>query len=590
MTAIDASNTKRTLGTSRLVGKRVWLESADSFQVSFQVCHLLKAGFIALFGPQSYESSSHVQSMAASMGIPHLEARIDFKPPGNHSVNLMPSPYVLVQAFRDLVSYYQLPALAIVYGSDDSLPWIQEFVKDKDMRGKTLLVRRTTGENNKEILDAIKSQGIRSIILDLPVEDHKFHAFMRAARDQGMLREYYNYISTSLDLERTLIPHVDASILLFSLLSEPHTTHTPATALTRDAVQLLTESLAELRKTKLLETPNLTCGMHESWPFGTEIRNQLLKTQIKGLTGEVKFNRNGIRSDVKLRLIKNLGERDAFTTIGSWTPLEGIRLNEDYTSMNEEKLMKRFENKTLVVVTSPQYNAEDGYLSELLSLLQSELDFQNVTIRTVNKYGYQGKDGQWTGQVGELVQENADMTMSYLTITPEREEVIDFTVPFYTTGLQALIKKSDAGNMTSLEDLANQDAIVVGAPKFGSTPEYLRTSNESSHRKLWEKMDKSCPSSLMLSTSDGLEKVKAGGFAYITDSLTLEHEVNNSCDLQTLGDVFAERSFGIGLPKGSPYTAIFSKVLLKLEASGKLQELKDRHFRMNPELECYRKP
>ena len=93
--------------------------------------------------------------MIASMGIPHLEARIDFKPPVNHSVNLMPSPYVLIQAFRDIISCYRRPYLAIVYGSKDSLPWIREFVKDESMTEKTLLDRLTTGENNKEILSDI---------------------------------------------------------------------------------------------------------------------------------------------------------------------------------------------------------------------------------------------------------------------------------------------------------------------------------------------------------------------------------------------------------------------------------------------------
>ena len=69
---------------------------------------------------------------------------------------------------------------------------------------------------------------------------------MLDARDQGMLREYYNYISTSLDLERVLIPHVDAYILSFFLTAEHGTTHTPAAALTHDAAQLLTQSLAEI--------------------------------------------------------------------------------------------------------------------------------------------------------------------------------------------------------------------------------------------------------------------------------------------------------------------------------------------------------
>ena len=593
MEAFDAGNTKRTLGARRLKGKVEELELADSFQASQSVCGLLSAGVIALYGPQSYESTSHVQSMSASMGVPHLEARVDFKPPGNHSVNLMPSPYVLARAFRDLATHNKSPSYAIVYGSDDALPRIQEFLKDENLRRKAVIARRTTGVNNKEILDEIKSKGIRNIILDLSVRDPNFGKFMKAAQEHGMLREYYNYIATSLDLERAEIPPVDASILSFSLIPDPGTTYSVATALTHDAVQLLTESLAELLKTKPLERHNLACGLHESWPYGLEIRNQLLKTKIQGKTGEVKFDENGIRSDVKLRLLENVGDNGAFKTIGSWTPSEGLRLNEDHASEEEAKHLKSLKNQNLVILVTPPDNKTeysiDGYLNELLSVVQAELGFK-ATTRQVSTYGSRGSDGKWTGLVGELVQGTADVVLADLTITPDREEVIDFTIPFYTGGLAVLIKKSDVGNMTSPEDLVNQDAITVGALKFGSTRESLKTSNDLTQNKLWKKMDSSCPSSFTLSRRGSIDKVKAGGFAFITESLTVEQVINNSCDLQTLGDPFGKIRYGFGMRKDSPYTSIFSNVLNKLQSSGKLQELKDKHFRKNTELECYKKP
>ncbi len=46
------------------------------FPLSFiKVCHLLRSGVAALFGPQSGTTSSHVQSICDAMEIPHIETR-----------------------------------------------------------------------------------------------------------------------------------------------------------------------------------------------------------------------------------------------------------------------------------------------------------------------------------------------------------------------------------------------------------------------------------------------------------------------------------------------------------------------------------
>jgi hypothetical protein len=57
------------------------------------VCHLLKSGVAALFGPESGTTSSHVQSICDAMEIPHIETRWDFLTKrDDYSINLYPSP------------------------------------------------------------------------------------------------------------------------------------------------------------------------------------------------------------------------------------------------------------------------------------------------------------------------------------------------------------------------------------------------------------------------------------------------------------------------------------------------------------------
>ena len=61
--------------------------------ITFSVCHLLRSGVAALFGPQSGTTSSHVQSICDAMEIPHIETRWDYRlKRDDYSVNLYPHP------------------------------------------------------------------------------------------------------------------------------------------------------------------------------------------------------------------------------------------------------------------------------------------------------------------------------------------------------------------------------------------------------------------------------------------------------------------------------------------------------------------
>lgn len=60
------------------------------------VCHLLRSGVAAIFGPQSAHTASHVQSICDTMEIPHLETRWDYRLRRESClVNLYPHPTTL---------------------------------------------------------------------------------------------------------------------------------------------------------------------------------------------------------------------------------------------------------------------------------------------------------------------------------------------------------------------------------------------------------------------------------------------------------------------------------------------------------------
>lgn len=55
---------------------------------------------------------------------------------------------------------------------------------------------------------------------------------------------------------------------------------------------------------------------------------------------------------------------------------------------------------------------------------------------------------EWTGLIGELVGERADMIVAPLTINPERAEFIEFSKPFKYQGITILEKKVNQMSLT----------------------------------------------------------------------------------------------------------------------------------------------
>ena len=59
-----------------------------------------------------------------------------------------------------------------------------------------------------------------------------------------------------------------------------------------------------------------------------------------------------------------------------------------------------------------------------------------------NKYGEMDENEEWDGLVGELVNHRADVAFAAVSVMAEREDVIDYTVPWYDlVGLSVMIKK-----------------------------------------------------------------------------------------------------------------------------------------------------
>lgn len=78
----------------------------------------------------------------------------------------------------------------------------------------------------------------------------------------------------------------------------------------------------------------------------------------------------------------------------------------------------------------------EGYSIDLIQEISRILGF-NYTIQIVpdGRYGsFNRKTKEWDGMIKELLDQKADLAIADLTITYDREQAVDFTMPFMNLG------------------------------------------------------------------------------------------------------------------------------------------------------------
>lgn len=113
--------------------------------------------------------------------------------------------------------------------------------------------------------------------------------------------------------------------------------------------------------------------------------------------------------------------------------------NITYTAVQVDEVIASYVNgsahKFIHFVT-----CGDGYIVALLTQLAEDLDFkfQLYTLQD-GVLGADEGDGKWDGVMGEVVRGTAHIAATVLTVTSERQQVVDFTEAFYQTS-HAILK------------------------------------------------------------------------------------------------------------------------------------------------------
>uniref|UniRef100_A0A8C1MAC0 Glutamate receptor n=1 Tax=Cyprinus carpio TaxID=7962 RepID=A0A8C1MAC0_CYPCA len=138
--------------------------------------------------------------------------------------------------------------------------------------------------------------------------------------------------------------------------------------------------------------------------------------------------------------------------LATWDPIHG--LNGTLTDRKLENNMRGVVLRVVTVLEEPFVMVSEnvlgkpkkyqGFSIDVLDALANYLGFKyEIYVAPDHKYGSQQADGTWNGLIGELVFKRADVGLSALTITPERESVVDFTTRYMDYSVGVLLRKAE---------------------------------------------------------------------------------------------------------------------------------------------------
>ncbi|XP_065349415.1 glutamate receptor ionotropic, kainate 2 isoform X3 [Cloeon dipterum] len=466
--AVDRINADRTiLPRSKVTAQIERISPQDSFHASKRVCHLLKTGVAAIFGPQSPQTASHVQSICDTMEIPHLETRWDFRLRRESClVNLYPHPRAISKAYVDLVKAWGWKSFTIIYETNEGLVRLQELLKAHGPSEFPIAVRQLgEGPDYRPLLKQIKNSAESHVVLDCSTE--KIYDVLKQAQQIGMMSDYHSYLITSLDLHTVDLEEFKyggTNITAFRLVDpdradvikkDNSTFVKTETALMYDAVHLFAKALHDLDSSQRIDIKPLNCDSADTWPHGYSLINYMKVVEMRGLTGVIKFDNQGFRSSFVLDIVE-LG-REGLKAIGTWNSTQGVNFTRTFGETYTQ-IVESLHNKTLVVTlilsspycmrkdSSEQLSGNDqfeGYAIDLIEEISKILGF-NYTFKLVpdGRYGSLNRETkEWDGMVRELLEQRADLAIADLTITYDREQAVDFTMPFMNLGISILYRK-----------------------------------------------------------------------------------------------------------------------------------------------------
>ncbi|XP_060103036.1 glutamate receptor ionotropic, delta-2 isoform X2 [Heteronotia binoei] len=442
MAVADLNQNDEILQTEKITISMTFVDGNNPFQAVQEACDLMNHGILALVSSIGCTSAGSLQSLADAMHIPHLFIQRSTagtprsgcgttRSNRNDDYTLFVRPPVYINdVILRVVTEYAWQKFIIFYDSEYDIRGIQEFLDKVSQQGMDVALQKVENNINKMITGLFATMRIeelnryrdtlrRAILVMNPSTAKSFIAEVVEANlvafdchwiiineeiNDADVQELVRKSIGRLTIIRQMFP-VPQNISqrcfrgnhrISSSLCDPKDPFSQNMEITNlyvyDTVLLLANAFhKKLEDRKWHSMASLTCIRKNSkpWQGGRSMLDTIKKGGVNGLTGELEFSENGGNPNVLFEILgTNYGEElsRGIRKLGCWNPVTG--LNGSLTD-------RRLEN-----------------------------NMRGVVLRVVTVL-------------------RADIGISALTITPDRENVVDFTTRYMDYSVGVLLRKAE---------------------------------------------------------------------------------------------------------------------------------------------------
>ena len=370
----------------------MYIPPDNSFIAERKTCHLLEKGVVAIFGPLSKSASEHIRSITDSMEIPFIETRWNYRSQkvigsnsgSGYAFNLHPDITSLGGAYLDVLEAYHWKTITILYQDNDSFMTLKKILEKTGTIGPMdkfrLVVKQLVKNKNgyRDVLKEIFMSESNLIVLDC--EKYILEEVLKQCQQVGLISQGYSFLLTSLDghtvnlddfkyggtnitafrMVNTMRPEVQAVIwgIVEGIMDRemrsagvmvPEGNLDTTTALIYDSVNAFALALNELTSVQQVYQSNLDCSGEQTWVHGNSLMNYMKMVEFIGLTGPIKFDTSGLRTQFELDLMEL--QVDGLERVGSWNSLDHLISGRKQEDIDSEANSDPMANKTFVITT-----------------------------------------------------------------------------------------------------------------------------------------------------------------------------------------------------------------------------------------------
>uniref|UniRef100_A0A8C2X9X8 Glutamate receptor n=1 Tax=Cyclopterus lumpus TaxID=8103 RepID=A0A8C2X9X8_CYCLU len=531
----DLSLSDDALQSEKITHSIKLIEPNNPFQAVQEACELMNQGILALVTSTGCASASALQSLTDAMHIPHLyiqrnsegspRTACPFNPsPAGQRYTLAARPPVrLNDLMLTLVEELCWQKFIVFYDIDYDIRGLQGFLDQTSRQGVDVALQRVDRNISKvftnlfttmrtEELNRYRDTLRRAFLLLSP---HGAHTFIQQAVETNLASKDSHWVFVNEEISDSEILELTHSALgrmtvirqifptwrdsssrcmrqnhrISSLLCDPQEGYLQNLEVSNlylyDSVLMMANAFyrkLEDRKWHSMASLNCIRKSTKPWNGGWSMLETIQKVP-SGLTGTMDFKDGGTNSHVQFEI---LGSSFSETfgkdikRLATWDSVHGLN-----GSLKESRIENGMLGVTVKVVTlleDPfvmvaenilgQPKRYKGFSIDVLDALAKILGFKYEIYQVADsKYGSQLPNGSWNGMIGDLINKRADLAVSAITITPERENVVDFSKRYLDYSVGILLRKPEEKiNIFSLFapfDLAVWACIAAAIPVVG---------------------------------------------------------------------------------------------------------------------------